>query len=393
MKPINLLVTLALSLTIGATLAIAQPVVNFKQGSTTITALLSGKDGVLVNIESAPGTKGAISSVDNPPRIIIDLPGSKIKANKTIEATENPLVKSVRLGAHPNKIRIVIDLKGAALPKFTTSEKANFISIGILSPNSPSSPVTASTPAPVPTVEAAPAAVEPPPAAPAVPEETQALATPLAPSTTVTVTTTTVPLTVPPTTLALPPTTLPAAPATTLPAAPKVEASASVQKKTLGEVLHEPFAAESATPVATPPPTVQEGEVGLKNSSFVVAAPTEEAEVEKPAALEPGVQKISFQYTDDQKTPGIKIDLNGRPEFKLLRKGDREYQLTIQGSKLAGDYLSLAQYPPQDFDGFTHLMATTRGQNSEIIIGVERSTKLTAFTKEGHIWIKVAMPS
>jgi len=158
----------------------------------------------------------------------------------------------------------------------------------------------------------------------------------------------------------------------------------------------DPVANIEKAPATELPPVVPapEGELADPKAAAMIVDPTASAVTEVPAikSITPGVQKISFQYADDQKTPGIEISLNGRPEFKLTRKGDREYQLVIQGSKLSGDYLSLAQYPPQDFDGFTHVMATNRKGNSEVIIGVERGTKLTAYTKDGNVWVKIASP-
>ena len=75
----------------------------------------------------------------------------------------------------------------------------------------------------------------------------------------------------------------------------------------------------------------------------------------------------------------------------MSRKSDREYLLTIQGTKLGGEYLSLPQYPPQEFEGLTYVAAQlTKSGNTEVTLGVERGIKLNAFLKDYGIWVKIA---
>ena len=102
------------------------------------------------------------------------------------------------------------------------------------------------------------------------------------------------------------------------------------------------------------------------------------------------MKEIVFGYDNTDSAPAAKIALTGRTEFKLSRKSDREYLLTISACKPAGDYLTLPQYPPRDFDGFTYLAAAGKNGAIEITVGVDRGTKLNAFAKDNELWLKAA---
>ncbi|MCZ6508085.1 MAG: AMIN domain-containing protein, partial [Acidobacteria bacterium] len=79
--------------------------------ATTLTAIhyTETPGGVLIHLE-ADGTIGAmeIFTLENPDRLVVDLPGLESRAPaKTSVAT--PQVSPVRVGAHPEKVRVVID--------------------------------------------------------------------------------------------------------------------------------------------------------------------------------------------------------------------------------------------------------------------------------------------
>ncbi|MFP4475758.1 MAG: AMIN domain-containing protein [Desulfatibacillaceae bacterium] len=46
----------------------------------------------------------------SPPRYVLDLPGEWRAPNRAIPAVRSDLVKSIRLGTHPGKVRVVLDL-------------------------------------------------------------------------------------------------------------------------------------------------------------------------------------------------------------------------------------------------------------------------------------------
>jgi len=79
-------------------------------------------------------TDGVIGSytyftLDNPSRLVIDLPGLGVSGERTTYEVNRMGLKQVRLGAHPNKARAVLDLD-AGIPEFSfTPAKGGLIII------------------------------------------------------------------------------------------------------------------------------------------------------------------------------------------------------------------------------------------------------------------------
>lgn len=105
------------------------------------------------------------------------------------------------------------------------------------------------------------------------------------------------------------------------------------------------------------------------------------------------LKEIIFSYEEPGHEPVTRLTLTTKAEFKLAKRSEREYLLAIQGCKLSGRHLSLAQYPPQDFDGITYIAATSKNGNVDIAIGVDRGVKLSAFFKDGEIWVRPVKPA
>lgn len=72
----------------------------------------SDSSTTLVKIASDAGTAGyTVNRLENPPRLVIDLPGAKSIRNRSVALDDATLASSMRIGAHPDKSRIVLDLK------------------------------------------------------------------------------------------------------------------------------------------------------------------------------------------------------------------------------------------------------------------------------------------
>lgn len=56
-----------------------------------------------------------VTRLSSPDRVVIDLAGIRSRRNRTIPTTASEFVSQVRLGAHPDKSRIVLDLQGAGV--------------------------------------------------------------------------------------------------------------------------------------------------------------------------------------------------------------------------------------------------------------------------------------
>jgi hypothetical protein len=65
---------------------------------------------------------GAIGSfkvyyLEGPPRVVLDLPGSWSAESKTLPPARGDLVGKIRIGTHPDLLRVVFDLKTPGPPK------------------------------------------------------------------------------------------------------------------------------------------------------------------------------------------------------------------------------------------------------------------------------------
>jgi type IV pilus secretin PilQ/predicted competence protein len=76
----------------------------------------------LLTIDTGNAKSSYIASrLENPSRIVLDITNSKVKRNTTVTPPQTDVVSSVRLGAHEDKSRIVIDLASAAKEDITQS--------------------------------------------------------------------------------------------------------------------------------------------------------------------------------------------------------------------------------------------------------------------------------
>ncbi|MCR9096871.1 MAG: type IV pilus secretin PilQ [bacterium] len=90
----------------------AAPIVAAPPAATTLTGVSAQATdgGVLVGL-TADGGIGALEAftLENPARLVVDLPGIAAASSATSISVESDLVTGVRLGAHAEKVRIVID--------------------------------------------------------------------------------------------------------------------------------------------------------------------------------------------------------------------------------------------------------------------------------------------
>lgn len=91
----------------------------------------------------------------DPVRVVIDIPsaitGTK---NKTITGTGSQILTSVRIGSHPDKTRIVLDLQAQTKPAVSVERQAEFAVVRVLlgisaAANVPPSPTSSATPKPL----------------------------------------------------------------------------------------------------------------------------------------------------------------------------------------------------------------------------------------------------
>jgi TolA-binding protein len=72
------------------------------------------------------------TTLESPPRIVVDIfCTTGLHGTASIES-ESSSLKSIRIGYHPKKIRLVLDIKGADIPGFTTRSVDNGLSVSLL---------------------------------------------------------------------------------------------------------------------------------------------------------------------------------------------------------------------------------------------------------------------
>jgi len=82
------------------------PGIAFRQGTTSEEVIVSSASGM---------GKYEILQLENPSRLVVDIFGLQNETNRTFELPESTMVSSVRVGAHADKSRIVMDLKSDSL--------------------------------------------------------------------------------------------------------------------------------------------------------------------------------------------------------------------------------------------------------------------------------------
>ncbi|RIL07927.1 MAG: hypothetical protein DCC75_09605 [Proteobacteria bacterium] len=85
--------------------------------------------GTLRSDKSLPKT--SIFTLDNPGRIVIDLLEKNLKANKIPAISNLGPVNTVRVGTHPDKLRVVIEFSETSAPQYSLTQEDKGIEIEI----------------------------------------------------------------------------------------------------------------------------------------------------------------------------------------------------------------------------------------------------------------------
>ena len=94
-----------------------------KSDGLSISVLSAGSESFAIEISNkgVPVSAPEIFTLENPPRLVIDLPKIEVRGSKKAEI-KNGMITGIRLGVHPGKARIVVDLGSATPPTFAVSE-------------------------------------------------------------------------------------------------------------------------------------------------------------------------------------------------------------------------------------------------------------------------------
>lgn len=99
------------------------------------------------------------------------------------------------------------------------------------------------------------------------------------------------------------------------------------------------------------------------------------------------VSKVVFESGSSGSV--VRILMGGKPEAKVSKLDERTYEVLIGGYTLAGKYLALPYFPPEDFGGVTHLKLLQKPDSVQIIVGINRGTKIVPLTKDGELSLRI----
>lgn len=313
----------------------------------------------------------------DPPRIVLDMAGASVKHSETFNAPANDVVKAVRLGSHPGKLRVVVDLAKAEAPKYEWKAGKRQVILRML--------------------EKAAAVVQEPPA----PQAPQAKQEPAVPAK---LETESLGAGEPPA-ASLPKDSKPVAPALPAETEEKVESlgkaeeqaqqpapEAKLEQKPQEQVAALPQKEEPAQPpaveqpkqqAAAQPPAEQPGSLGAA-AAAAVAPP---ADKNLPAQGNIKIVGYRFEYGEPGKTPILKVTLNSNGATAQISKVDSTtYKIVVPKSALANEDLVLPQFPPADFVGFIMVMSEEVSDSVEITVSVEEGVTLNTMVKGDEIW-------
>lgn len=329
---------------------------------------------VVLKIVTPQDVKIDAFMLPSPPRIVLDLTGASVKRSETFNAPTNDVVKAVRLGSHPGKLRVVVDLVKEEAPKYDWKAGKRQVILRMLEKAAPAAAAAAPEavqPPAQPATEApqvpAEKAVEPAAEEPKLPEdageagaislgETEQQAKDDAPQ---------------------------AAPAekaveAALPAQePEKPAQAPQEEK----IAPTAVAQEPTLAPTTAPPAEQPGSLG----AAAAAAP----QATTPPTAQGDIKVIGyrFEYGEPGKTPILKVTLNSNGASAQISKVDSTtYKIVVPKSALANEELVLPQFPPADFVGFIMVMSEEVSGSVEITVSVEEGVTLNTMVKGDEIW-------
>jgi len=319
-----------------------------------------------------------VFKLSNPNRLVVDVADVQIRKNKTVSLEENSSLKSLRFGVHPDKVRMVLDLQEDANPDFKVSANGQVITLSFNAPTSNPRVAQLETSA---TTKTETRSVQDVFAKTVIQKENLPKATKNKDKT--------------------------------------FEIASSVNNQNLlksdsskSEELspEEIFPLSSSSPAkihaleseeATPKSRVSDKTLleevnNTLNSSSASKLKNTEKNIEKntqPKAKNLQISNINFTKENPSKTSMIQITLNQKSPFTLVRTGQRAYRLTIPGAAFSEEHLTLPHFPPQDFKGVTLVNPEKGNGQVEFFIGVDRNIKLSSFSNDNQILIKVAQSS
>ncbi|MCB0334976.1 MAG: AMIN domain-containing protein [Bdellovibrionales bacterium] len=313
--------------------------------------------------------------LQQPSRIVIDVQNSEPLKLNELDLMGNAFVQNIRIGNFQGNTRYVIDLKTARVPHFEWTQTKDAFRLLLTAGNS-----RLFVPADEPAVARAMLRPDSPP--PARVMEPRAVSIEPAPRN---------------------------RPQPELPKPPALSPKSKSEKKL--------YTGSTTTPSEItlallerkdgPPPALPDKNIRSQTASTLSSAPEIRS---KATSLEPSTQPLvqaekvvppapprplngqvltAIQFESSSQGPVVRLDLRQEPAYTLKKSGAKEYLLRVNNATVAKQSLLLPQFPPQDFDGLTMIMAEQAGPDLNIFVGVDRDTKLNIARKASSLEIRV----
>lgn len=327
--------------------------------------IADGKKYIVLKISVPTDSQVKAFLLPDPPRVVVDFEGASIKKSEEFPAPENDVIKQVRLGAHPSKIRFVLDMQRTTPPEYEW--KAGKRQAILKFYEGPAEPAAAAG--------ATPAAVVPAPATTAAPAPSLPTTAPtVAP--TVAQSPTAAPTTLPTTAPTVPPTATPSTTPTSTP------------QTTLSDIEPKIPAESKAAPVAAAGAAAQAASADVAKQAATDLGDLENGKLQEKVPTTFSIKGYKFEYLPD-KTPALKILLNKpRAQAQISKVDEETYKIEIKDCGIDNEDLELPQFPPHDFVGFVMVVAETVGKNTEVSISIEEDIVLGTSVHENEIWVK-----
>jgi hypothetical protein len=324
-----------------------------------------GKKFIVLKISVPTDSEVKAFLLPDPPRVVVDFEGASIKKSEEFAAPDNDVIKQVRLGSHPSKIRFVLDMKRSTPPEYEWKAGKRQAIFKFFEGQA-----DAAAPAIAPSVIPSPAPATTPPPNAALPTQAPTIAPTKAPTTA--------------------PTVAPSHTPTLIPTVQPTMTPSATPKTTLSDI--EPKAASDAKGA---------GAGAAAGAAAVQAIPADQAKQAAPdlgdvengppqpkVATTFSIKGYKFEYTPE-KAPVLKIQLNKPQAQAQISKVDEEtYKIEIKDCGIDNEDLELPQFPPHDFVGFVMVVAETVGKNTEVSISIEEDIVLGTVVNGNEIWVK-----
>lgn len=349
--------------------------------------------------------KPSVFVLESPSRLVVDLVGFPSLTARNVTLDNNSGVVALRVGAHKDKTRLVIDIAGVGLPTYEigapTKDRTGRLqtevrfSIPTGSLAAPAEPVPSPTEPPA-VVTTPPPAVLPPPDVLEAEEEDSSKA-PTRPDLYADEKILDSVPAVPAKKIAIenepklpenPPVTAPKPLDAKEPAAASPVAVNSVAANSVKGNLVSAVDGNIPTQVVPAPTQEDAHEIKFSNSR-PSAAETKTVDTAPVTAGGGKVTGLLYQVSNSSGALAVRITGIALDDFKLTRTKPTLYELEIRGAQLGGNHLSLPQFPPDNFHGFEAISAIQQGNDALVRIFVEDGIKLAPLRIKGDLWVEI----